>query len=115
MTIELTLANVITILALFVASLFALVKIIGAQQEKRLSEKFETLGKTISGFGEDLRSEAEATRKLENSFLEFKAELPRDYVRRDDFIRAVGTIEARIDNFALRMERVLERQFGKTL
>jgi hypothetical protein len=115
MTIELTLGNAITICALFIAALFALVKIIGAQQEKRLSEKFDTLGKTISGFGDDLRKEAHATRDLEKAFLEFKAELPRDYVRREDFIRVMGTIEARIDSFALRMERVLNNKFGNLL
>ena len=27
----------------------------------------------------------------------------------DDFVRHIGTIETRIDNFALRMERVLEQ------
>lgn len=112
MTIELTLTNAITICALFIASLFALVKVIGAQQERRLSEKFDVLGKAMSSIGEDLRNEAEATRKLETAFLTFKAELPRDYVRRDDFVRAVGTIETRIDNFAFRMERVLEKRFG---
>ena len=32
----------------------------------------------------------------------------REYVRRDDFVRHIGIIETRIDNFALRMERALD-------
>lgn len=102
-----TLSNLITVITVFFGMLWGLVKIIGAQQEKRLSEKFDTLNKSLIGVGEDLRREAEATRLLENSFLRFQADLPRDYVRRDDFVRSVATIETRIDNFALRMERAL--------
>jgi hypothetical protein len=61
----------------------------------------------VTTVGTDLRKEAELHRQLELAFMKFQAELPRDYVRRDDFIRSIGTIEARIDNFALRMERAL--------
>ncbi len=102
-----TFAHLITVVSFFFGMLWGLVKIIGSQQERRLSEKFETLNKSLIGVGEDLRREAEATRLLENSFLRFQADLPRDYVRRDDFVRSVATIETRIDNFALRMERAL--------
>ena len=107
MTVELTLAHLITLALAFIGALWALVKIIVTQQERRLTEKFNQLGAQMQSVGADLRKEAEATRELENAFLKFQAELPREYVRRDDFIRSMGTIEARIDNFALRMERAL--------
>lgn len=102
-----TLGHLITLGTVYVGSLWGLVKIIGVQQKNQLSEKFDQLNKSMQSVGEDLRREAEATRTLENSFLRFQAELPRDYVRRDDFVRSVATIETRIDNFALRMERAL--------
>ena len=41
-----------------------------------------------------------------------QAELPRDYVRRDDFVQAIGSISTRIDNFALRVERALDNRNG---
>lgn len=49
---------------------------------------------------------------METSFLKFQAELPRDYVRRDDFVHALGTINTRIDNFALRVERAIDNRLG---
>ena len=52
---------------------------------------------------------------LERELLQFKADLPRDYVRREDFIRAVGTIETKIDNMALRMERAVLNRSGRDL
>jgi hypothetical protein len=107
MTIELTLTHLITLALAFIGALWALVKIIMVQNDRRMSEKFAVLTAAVSTVGADLRKEAEATRQLEIAFMKFQAELPRDYVRRDDFIRSIGTIEARIDNFALRMERAL--------
>jgi len=102
-----TTGHLITIGSFFIGALWGLVKILAVQQERRLAEKFELFQRTMQGVSDDLRREADATRVLETSFLRFQAELPRDYVRRDDFVRAVATIETRIDNFALRMERAL--------
>lgn len=107
MTLELTLTHLITLALAFVGALRVLIKIIATQQERSMTEKFSVLTTAVATVGADLRKEAEATRQLEMAFMKFQAELPRDYVRRDDFIRSIGTIEARIDNFALRMERAL--------
>jgi len=107
MTIELTLTHLITLGVAFIGALWTLVTIIMAQNDRRMSEKFTTLTTAVTTVGADLRKEAEVTLQLKMDFMKFQAELPRDYVRRDDFIRSIGTIEARIDNFALRMERAL--------
>lgn len=115
MTIDLTLnlGHLITLGLFFMGALFGLVKWLAAQQEKTLAEKFNAINSTMSAVAADQRKEAEASHALKVEFLNWKAELPRDYVRRDDFVRAVGTIEARIDNFALRVERALT-QGGKS-
>lgn len=105
MTIEITLGNAIAICAMFVAALFALVKIIGAQQEKRLAEKFDALGAQLKSLGAEIRKEAEATRALEQAFHKSQLDLALNYVRRDDFLQALGGLNTRLDNFALRVER----------
>lgn len=107
LNLDLTVGHLITLGLAFFAALWCLVKIIGVQNDRRLSEKFDTLTKSLGTLSQELKDEAIANRKLETSFLQFQAELSRDYVRRDDFLRAVGVIETRIDNFAFRMERVL--------
>ena len=85
---------------------------IGSQAERRANEKFAALQESIANVGRDMRREADAARQLETSFLRFQAELPRDYVRRDDFVQAIGSISTRIDNFALRVERALDNRNG---
>jgi hypothetical protein len=97
----------------FIGVLWALVKVIAAQQERSLETRFKALSDSLVGVNNSIAREQETTQRLERELLQFKAELPRDYVRREDFIRAVGTIETKIDNMALRMERaVLSGQIG---
>lgn len=100
-------ALAVTLALFFLGTLFGLVKYIANQQEQREKERYEKLWQALDSLANELRQEANATLQLERRFMEFKAELPRDYVRRDDFVRAIGTIEAKVDNFALRMERAL--------
>ena len=107
MVFEVTLANVITVVALVVAAMWALFKLVSVQQERRLNDRFDTLGKAMQGVAETQARNAEATLVLERAFREHQVEVAREFVRRDDFIRHVGIIETRIDNFALRMERAL--------
>ena len=93
-------------------ALWALLKVIGAQAERRANEKFAALQASLATLSQDMRREADAARQMETSFLKFQAELPRDYVRRDDFVHALGTINTRIDNFALRVERAIDNRLG---
>ena len=110
MTFELTMTNLISLVGLSLGALWGLLKVIAIQAERRSGEKFAALQEAIGHVGTDMRREAEAARQMETSFLRFQAELPRDYVRRDDFVQAVGSISTRIDNFALRMERALDHR-----
>ena len=49
---------------------------------------------------------AQALAQLERSFLKFQAELPVNYVRREDWVRGQSVIEAKLDSLALRMENI---------
>lgn len=113
MIFELTLTNVITLSALVLASLWALLKVMASQGEKRISERFDALGKVMADIAATQDRNAKANLELEREFRKYQADMARDYLRRDDFVRHVGIIETRIDNFALRMERALDNLGGK--
>lgn len=105
MTIELNIFNLAALASAFIAALWVLVKVIVVQQEKAIETRFKALADSLSSVNGSIAREQETTQRLERELLQFKAELPRDYVRREDFIRAIGTIETKIDNMALRVER----------
>lgn len=107
MTLELNIANLIAIGAAFIGALWALMKTFAVQYERSLEARFKDLGEGMGGIKTSQLREQETTARLERELLRFQAELPRDYVRRDDFVRVVGTIETKIDNMALRVERAV--------
>lgn len=97
MTIQLTLINLIFLLATLIGGFWALVKVIISQYEKSLDARFETLSGTIA-------KDQEITRQLERDFLTMKAELPLHYVRREDYIRGQSVLEAKLDGLALKLD-----------
>ncbi|MBS0508914.1 MAG: hypothetical protein JSR53_16175 [Proteobacteria bacterium] len=113
MIFEFTLANVIAIFGSFIGALWALLKVIGAQGERRINERFDDMTKVMAEVAATQHSNAAATLELEREFRKHQADMAREYLRRDDFVRHVGIIETRIDNFALRMERALDNLGGK--
>lgn len=108
MVIELTLGNVITLAALLIAAVWALLKVISTQQEKRQTERFDEITNTLKTIVQAQEGNARSTQELERQFMQHQVALARDYVRRDDFVRDIGSLGTRIDNFALRVERALE-------
>lgn len=112
MTFELNVGNLIAIAVGFVGALWALLKILAVQYETSLETRFKTLNESMGAIKNAQAREQEITQGLERQLLRFQAELPRDYVRRDDFVRVVATFETKIDNMALRVERALLQSRG---
>nr|WP_315539429.1 hypothetical protein [uncultured Comamonas sp.] len=107
MVVELTLTNVISVLALFVMALWALVKVIDLKQEKSLNQRFKTLGESLEAIAQAQKDNTNALHQLECQFLQQQLEIAKEYVRRDDYVRDIASLGTRIDNFALRVERAL--------
>ncbi len=112
MVFEVTLGNVITLVALVIAAMWALFKLVNVQQERRLNDRFDALTNAMEAVAKSQERNADATAQLEREFHKHQVDLARDYVRRDDFVRHMGSVETRIDNFALRMERALNQLMG---
>lgn len=76
------------------------------QEEARLStqshwdSQFSSLEKAAA-------NEAKEWQRIEREILLMKADLPVQYVRRDDYIRNQSIIEAKLDGVAVRIENAL--------
>lgn len=68
-------------------------KFLFLQFSQRLDKKFEVI-----------EADAKQWLVLERSFLEFKASIPVDYVRREDYVRNQTIIESKLDAVALKLE-----------
>jgi hypothetical protein len=54
-----------------------------------------------------IQDEAQEWQRLERELLTMKADLPTNYVRREDHIRGQAVIEAKLDGLAMRYENLL--------
>lgn len=107
MVFEVTLGNAITLVALAVAAMWAVFKLAGKRQEQRLDDRFDALDKALGRIAEGQNRNAADMARLERDFLQMKAELPLNYVRREDYVQTMATIMAKLDAISLRFENVL--------
>lgn len=82
-----------TLLVSFISFAAAAGKLLLRQVEKRLDARFKALD-----------AASQEWRRLEREWLEWRADLPLQYVRREDYVRNQTVIEAKIDAIAVRIE-----------
>ena len=97
MIIEVQFWQLVTLLITFLGSAAGALKLMFAQHQKHLDMRFSTL--------EDVqKKEADNWQQLERELMNFKAEMPINYVRREDYIRGQSIIEAKLDGLASKIE-----------
>lgn len=115
--ISIELWQMITLLLAFFGCVAGFGKVLLAQSEKRLQERFSALDQqraegqvalreTIDRHLADGRRAADALAALERDFLRWQAELPIHYVRREDYVRGQSVIEAKLDALYNKLEVV---------
>jgi len=105
--VTLDLWNLIYVLIAFIGFSAGAAKLLLSQFEKRQSERHSSILQQLQAHFAEEKLTVEKLSKLERDFLEWRGELPLNYVRRDDFIRTQSTIETKIDALALRIENAL--------
>lgn len=100
MTVQIDLSVAVGLLVSIVGAFWALAKIMLAQNQRHIDDKF-------NGIAETLSKQDDGSRRIERELMDLKAELPRDYVRREDNNRVIGGLNASIDNLRLTIERAL--------
>lgn len=117
MAIQIEFWQVITLLLAFFGFLFAAGRLLLSQIDRRLNDRFVAMEKSreesvrhwddkFAAVTDQSRREAEGWATLERDFLRFQAELPLQYVRRDDYVRGQSVIEAKLDALYNKLEMV---------
>lgn len=100
MTLQIDLWQAIGLLITAAGGFWGMGKMLLNQSNVHISEQFLDIKKTLESHGED-------SRRLERELLELKAELPRDYVRREDHNRVIAAVHVSIDNLRLSVDRAM--------
>ncbi len=92
---------------------WALARLVVAQFEKRLDERFatqETARREGRKAWEERFSSLDTNqRALDRDLLKLKADLPNEYVRREDWVRFGAVIEAKIDRLDTKVDMLKDR------
>lgn len=117
MKIEMEAWHLILLLLAFFGCVAGFGKVLLDQVEKRLAERFAAqdrareageaqLRQTFNEHIAEERRNADALQNLERDFLNWRAELPVHYVRREDYVRGQSVIEAKLDALYNKLEVV---------
>jgi len=93
MTIELW--QLISLALTLLGVLVALGRMLLAQIDQRLEQRFAAVERDL-----------QKNRDIERELLQLKADLPHQYVLREDYVRNQTIIEAKLDALALKLENV---------
>jgi hypothetical protein len=89
MIVELNLTQIIFLLIAVFSGVWTMARVLMAQWDKGLDRRFKILTETIA-------KDQETTHRLEREFLQFQSEIPRTYMRRDDYMRESATLRESI-------------------
>ncbi|AOJ05120.1 hypothetical protein WS70_25730 [Burkholderia mayonis] len=106
MTLQVEFWQLVSMLATFIGLLIAAGKVLLVQIERQQSARDKRQEDQLETLGKQLTRQADYTARLERDFLRFQADLPLQYVRREDYVRNQTVIEAKLDAIALRFENL---------
>lgn len=75
--------------------------------ETRQMASMKRLHDRLDKLAEDRQKDSVQWRNVERELLELKADLPKSYVRREDYIRGQSLLEAKMDTLAVKIENLL--------
>lgn len=97
MTLELEGYQAIMLAITIGGSIFGAGKAFFGRIETSLKDRDDGLKTELSKLGDQMSKESEAIRQLDREILKLKADLPREYVAKEDFVRSFTVVEAKID------------------
>ena len=95
MTLQIEVPQLITLVLAFLGLLVGFGKYMLAQIDRR-----------ITGIEQQNRTESEGWKRTERELLELRAELPVQYVRREDYVRGQTVIESKLDSLYSKLETI---------
>lgn len=125
MNVEFNLSNIIFVVIALISAFWALAKLVGVYmnratvaQNEFFKVQFSThekaefdfhalLARRLDGIEALHREDALQWQRVERELLLLKADLPLNYVRREDYVQAVASILVKLDSAQLRHENLL--------
>lgn len=107
MKVEFDLWQLILLASMIMGAFWGIAKMMLAQQVKALDEKFLANDQKFEAIHVRLNTQDASDTRIERDLTDLRIELPKDYVRREDFTRVIASFEIKVDNLRLTIERAM--------
>ena len=107
MTLQIDFWQLLGLLLSGLGALWGVVKMAAAQAQRHQDAAHAQLVGRLDAIEQASRTEAGNWQRVEREILQLKADLPLNYVRREDYVQSTATIMAKLDAISLRFENVL--------
>ena len=91
---------------LFLGTLIGTIRYFLKNFAEDIKTQFTKLETNIEGLEKKIDENDEKVNQVERDFMNFKADLPRVFVMKDDYIRFTGILEQRIDNLGRTVDSI---------
>lgn len=96
-----------------VGAFWGVLKAAAAQTLARQEAAHAQLVQRLDSIESASREEAANWKRVEREILQLKADLPLNYVRREDYVQAVATMMAKLDAIRLEFQNILLQMASK--
>lgn len=112
MTVQVDFWQLVLLLIAFFGACASAFKLLLSHMQKHLDDRFVAVSQRLDSIESTNRDESAQWSRVERELMSLKAELPLNYVRREDYIRGQSIIEAKLDGLALKIENNQLRHLG---
>lgn len=104
MSVEITFWQLVSLLLGFFGACAGAGKLLLSQTQRHLDDRFLVVAQRLDAIEAANREETAQWKRVERELMSLKADLPIQYVRREDYIRGQSVIEAKLDGLAMKLE-----------
>lgn len=113
MTIQLEAYQLFIIIATVIGAFWAIAQVLIKGSQDHLADKFFAVTDLIKAQSRMIEGQGDDMRRIERDLMGLKAELPRDYVRREDYTQTIATIMTKIDHATLLMQQAVRDAYAQ--
>lgn len=100
MQFDLSMQEVMGLAITIIGAFWALARMLLTQTQRQIADQYQDISS-------NLRKQEDTARRLEREVMEHKAALPREYVRREDYVQQIAMILTKLDAMQLRTENII--------
>ena len=101
MILDVDLGHVTAVAVTLGGAFWAMGKMLLVQTQRQIEAQFKLLNEHIAAQDKKVNDLDQTNRRLEREVMDLKADLPKHYVRREDYVQAVATIMTKLDALQL--------------